>query len=399
MDLSFKSIWRRLTLSQLSGLLWGGATTKAKVTITEGTALEVSAVFCAARVIAEGLAQMPLKVKRRTGERTEVLTDHPLVSLLRKPNSWQTGYEFVETMGFIAAVCGNFVALKTTAPDGRVLELIPLPPGTWSVRQEPDHRLIYTVTADGRDIGDFRSEQVLHVRGIGFDGCEGLEPVKLAREALGLSKALEWQQSTQAGNGGRPSGVLSTDKALGPEDLKKIRDGWSKLYGSGGSGGIAVLDLGWKFSPMQTNSVDAQLIETRKYQIEEIARAFRVFPQMLMQTDKASTFASAEQFFRAHVIHTLGPWMKRIEAVIFRDLLSAECDQDVFADFEERALLRGDFRDQADFYTRALGAGGSPAWMTQNEVRREQGLDPDPNPEADQLPARLGASASPTGGA
>jgi phage portal protein BeeE len=109
-------------------------------------------------------------------------------------------------------------------------------------------------------------------------------------------------------------------------------------------------------------------------QIEEIGRAFRVQPIMLMHADKTATFASAEQMFRMHVIHTLMPWMIRFEQAVGRDILGA--DADLRADFDERALLRGDFKDQAEFNVKALGAGGQPAWMTVNEVRAEQGLNP-----------------------
>jgi HK97 family phage portal protein len=134
---------------------------------------------------------------------------------------------------------------------------------------------------------------------------------------------------------------------------------------------------------MQMTAVDTQLIESRKFQIEEIARAFRVNPQMLMSSDKTSTFASAESFFRNHVIHTLGPWVERFENVVDRDILAGE--KDMFADLDERNLLRGDFKDQSDYYAKALGAGGTPAWMTQNDVRLEVGLEPIDDPDADRL--------------
>jgi HK97 family phage portal protein len=145
-----------------------------------------------------------------------------------------------------------------------------------------------------------------------------------------------------------------------------------------------VLDGDAKYASMTMTSVDAQHLETRRFQIEEIARALRVQPIMIMQADKAATFASAEQMFRMHVIHTLMPWMVRFEQAANRDVLNH--DARLRTDFDERSLLRGDFKDQAEYFTKALGAGGQPGWMTPNEIRAEVGLNPSDDPQADRLP-------------
>lgn len=148
--------------------------------------------------------------------------------------------------------------------------------------------------------------------------------------------------------------------------------------------GIAILDGDAKFQSMTMTSVDAQYIETRRLQIEEIARVFRVQPIMLMQADKAATFASAEQMFRNHVIHTLGPWVVRFEEAANRDILRH--DEALRIDLDERNLLRGDFKDQAEYYTKALGAGGQPGWMTPNEIRAEVGLNPIADEWGNEIP-------------
>jgi HK97 family phage portal protein len=198
--------------------------------------------------------------------------------------------------------------------------------------------------------------------------------VQAAREAIGLSKGLEKQQAKLAGNGGKPSGVLSFAGKLAPETVEKLRETWQSRFGPNGDGGIAVLDGDAKFHSMTMTSVDAQHLETRRMQVEEIARAFRVQPIMLMQSDKAATFASAEQMFRNHVIHTLGPWIERWEQACNRDILGNA--EGLTVDLDERNLLRGDFKDQAEYYTKALGAGGQAAWMTVNEIREEVGRPP-----------------------
>jgi HK97 family phage portal protein len=215
----------------------------------------------------------------------------------------------------------------------------------------------------------------------------------VAREAIGLSVALEQQQAKLAGNGGKPSGILSFKQKLAPETANKLRETWQERYGPNGTGGVAVLDGDAAFQSMTMTSVDAQHLETRRLQIEEIARAFRVLPIMLMQADKAATFASAEQMFRNHVIHTLGPWIERFEQAANRDILGNETGLSV--DLDERNLLRGDFKDQAEYYTKALGAGGQPAWMTVNEIRAEIGL----NPVSDEWAGTVSQGAMSQGGA
>lgn len=371
----------------LSGL-FGLRETASRISVDRLTALEVTAFMCGLRVIAEGLAQMPIELKRREADgRSIVLRDHPVAQLLERPNAWQSRYEFVEMMGLFCAGFGDFYAFKVRRGDGEVLELLPLPPGACSVRRE-GWELIYTVGDGDRIVGEYGPREILHLRGPSLNTYRGVEPYDIAREALGLSKALERQHAQLSGNGQRPPGVLTTDQQLGPERIAGMREQWAAAFGPGGRGGVAVLDMGWKFSPMAMSSVDAQHIETRQHQILEIARCLRVFPQMLMAEAKGATFASAEQFFRAHVIHTLGPWMGRIEGCLKRELLADE--PGVVADFDERRMLRGDFKDQATYYATALGAGGVSPWMTQNEVRRDIGLDPMDDPEADRLQPRLG---------
>ena len=351
--------------------------------VSEYTAVDVTAVFCAARVIAEGIAQMPVRV---VSEDFDAATGLPMVRVDRqhwahqllavRPNGWQTSYEFREGMIFAAALGRGALAIKNVVR-GEVRELYPVPPGSWSVEQLSDFSLRIRVDYSDKTHGYFDLSQVFYLRGPSLDGFQALPAVRQAREAIGLSRALERQQAKLAGNGGKPSGVLSFAQKLAPETAEKLRDTWQGRFGPNGDGGIAILDGDAKFQSMTMTSVDAQHLETRRLQIEEIARAFRVQPIMLMQADKAATFASAEQMFRNHVIHTLGPWVERWEQAANRDILGN--DEGLRVDLDERNLLRGDFKDQAEYYTKALGAGGQPAWMTVNEIRAEVGLNPVPD--------------------
>lgn len=370
-----------VTLDQLAGMLeWVGYQTAAGGPVTVHNAVDVAVVFCAARVIAEGLAQMPVRVVEErfaidTGTATlTVRRDHWAHKLLsERPNGWQTGFEFREGMVFSAVLGKGALAVKNVIR-GEVKELLPVPPGSWTVEQMADWSLRIRVDYADKSHGYFSLAEVFYLRGPSLDGFRALPAVQQARQAIGLTRTLELAQAKLAANGGKPSGILSIAGKLSPEAREKLRQTWQARFGAGGDGGIAVIDQESSFSTMTMTSVDAQFIETRRMQIEEIARAFRVQPIMLMQTDKAATFASAEQMFRNHVIHTLGPWMARFEEAANRDILGHA--EGLRVDLDERNLMRGDFKDQAEYYAKALGAGGTPAWMTQDEVRAEIGLNP-----------------------
>lgn len=369
---------------------WIGWGTKAGARVSEISAIDVTAVFCAARVIAEGLAQMPVRVveietDRQGRERWQTRADHWAHELLAlRPNSWQTSYEFREGMIFNAVLGQGALAIKNVVA-GRVVDLLPVPAGSWTIEQQADWSLRIRVDYAGRERAHqyFGIEDVFYIRGPSLDGYRGLPAIRQAREAIGLSIALERQQAKLAGNGGKPSGILSFGQRLSAETVAQLRETWQDRYGPDGDGGIAVLDGDAKFASMTMTSVDAQHLETRRMQIEEIARAFRVQPMMLMQQDKAATYASAEQFARMHVTHTLGPWIERFEQAAARDILGLAPGLRV--DLDERNLLRGDFEAQGEYYTKALGAGGQPGWMTVNEVRAELGL----NPVADEWASRV----------
>lgn len=378
------------TVDQLASMIgWIGWGTSSGETVNEASALDVTAVFCAARVIAEGLGQMPGRIVRETYDqktglpRVTIDREHWAHQLLAvRPNAWQTAYEFREGMVFNAVLGQGAIAIKNTVA-GRLMDLLPVPAGRWTIEQLRDKSLKVKVNFSDGTFAHFDQSQVFYLRGPSSDGVSAIPAVRQARQAIGLSIALEKQQAKLAGNGGKPSGILAFANKLSPEVANKLRETWQERYGPNGDGGIAVLDGDAKFHSMTMTSVDAQHLETRRLQVEEIARAFRVLPIMLMQADKAATFASAEQMFRNHVIHTLGPWIERFEQAVNRDILGNETG--LRFDLDERNLLRGDFKDQAEYYTKALGSGGQPAWMTVNEIRAEIGLNPIADPWADTV--------------
>jgi HK97 family phage portal protein len=345
--------------------------------IDEHTALRLSAVLCAVRVIAEGMAQIPLKVFEEVEKDGQTVRrpakNHPAYKVLhRRPNAWMTSFEWRELMTMHAVLLGSGFSIINSVR-GDIDELIPVHPAAVQILFE-NNDVRYRISVNGKQ-ADFAREEVFHLRGPSMDGVTALPIVKLAARAIGLSQALEFQQTSLQENGGRPSGILTySGGKIGKEEKDSVAEAWRNKFGPGGPGGVAVLEKAWEFHTMAMSAVDAQHIESRRMQIEEIGRIFRVQPIMMMQSDKAATYASAEQMFLAHIIHTLGPWVDRWEHAIDRDLL----DEDTYSHFQVNGLMRGAARDRAEYYTRALGSGGSPAWHTQNEVRALEDLDPIP---------------------
>lgn len=375
-------------LAEIGGFVRYG--TASGMQVNASNAVQVTAVLCAVKVISEGIAQMPVRVLSEEFDgdkvRRTVMRDHWAHRLLAKsPNEWQTSFEFREYAITASLLDKGFLGVKNTLPNGKVTEILPLPMGSWTVEREPSSwEYYFRVSYTNGTSGVFRPNECVYLRGPSLDGWRGLSAMQAAREAIGLSASLEKQQARLAANGGKPSGVLSFAETLSPDRRDKLRDLWQERFGPNGEGGVAVLDGAAKFESMTMTSVDAQHLETRQFQIEEIARAFRVHPMMLMHANATTTFASAEQHFRNHVIHTLGPWMRRFEEVFNRDILGNRPDMRV--DLDERALLRGDFKDQAEYYTKALGSGGQPGWMTVNEIRAERDMNAIGAEWADEVP-------------
>lgn len=341
------------------------------------TSLRVSTVLACARVLAEGLAQLPLKVLRleKDGSRTPAI-NHPVYDMLyRRPNDFQTSFEMRETMMLHAVLAGNAYTFINRA-GGKVQELIPIPPDRVQAKQLADLSIVYRVTGiDGRVV-EMDQSLIWHIRGLSWDGFRGLDIVQLAREAVGLAMAAEQSQALLHANAARPSGLLSLKGNLDQTELIRLAAWVRKNYsGLDNTSRVMVLGDEAKFTPFDFSSVDTQQIEMRRLQIEEICRFMRVFPQMVMHSDKTATFASADAFFTAHVVHSLSPWVARWEHSIERSLL--DDDRALIAKFNINGLLRGDAGVRGEFYLKALGgARAETAYMTRNEVRALEDMDP-----------------------
>lgn len=381
----------KMTSWELDTLLRAGVTSSSGVRVNWETALQTATVLACARVIAEGISQVPWKLF--SGATTEA-RDHPLYDMVyRRPNPFQTSFEFRETLAFHLVLTGNaYVRKMRVGRDRRLVALEVLEPQKIEVKRESDGRLRYFFTPEGGSKGELDAGEIWHMRGPSWNSWFGLEPVRLAREAIGLAIATEAAHGDMHGKGVRSAGAYSVDGTLTADQYKQLLKLFAEFSQGGSRAGTPmILDRGAKFMQTQMSGVDAQHIETRKFQVEEICRAMRVMPIMVGLTDKTATYASAEQMFLAHVTHTLMPWYERIEQSADINLLGEDDRRRGFyLKFKPNALMRGAAADRAEFYAKALGAGGTPAWMTQDEVRELEEMEPMGGAAAQLNPGSMG---------
>lgn len=386
----------------LASVFGGGGATKSGASVTTENSMEVSVVLGCVRVLAEGVAQVPWKVMRREGRNKAEQRDHPLWRRLhRKPNGWQTSFAFRETM-MLHALLGRHgcaVVYKSMVGSGssrRLYELILLDPNriTIDVSTTGERKVIAT----GKD-GSQRTlveDDLWFMSGPSWDGVLSFSLLNKAREAVGLAMATEETQSNLHKQGVRPSGLYSVESTLNEKQQKDLKKWIEDEYGGQKSGGVFVLDRGAKFTPTSQTGVDAQHLETRKHQVEDICRFYRVLPIMVGQADKAATYASAEQMFLAHLVHSLMPWYERIEQSADCNLLTdAEIDAGYYTLLDPVGLLRGSLKDTAEYITKLTETGV----ITRNEGREIldrnplDGLD-EPLTPTNMLPAS-GQGATP----
>lgn len=365
--------------------IYGSLATKSGKAVNVGTAIEVSTVFACCRVIGEGIAQVPLKLMREGADGKSRLPakENKLYNILAyRPNNWQTSFEYRETLAWHVALTGNHFSFINRLR-GEIRELVPLAPSSVVIKRDEFHVLTYEVTADNGVKQIFPAETIWHVRGPSWNSWHGLESVKLAREAVGLAMATEEAAGSLHKNGVRPSGVYSIEGTL-KDDAYKALSNWvnTHLGGSENTGKALILDRSAKWQNTQMTGIDAQSLETRRFQIEEICRFARVMPIMVGYSDKAATYASAEQMFLAHVVHTLSPWYQRLEQSIDANLLT---DKDrasgLYSCFIEEGLLRGSMAETKETLLGYVNGG----LMTPNEGRAKLDMNPDSDPASDKL--------------
>jgi HK97 family phage portal protein len=378
-----------------AALFLGASSTRSGRNVTAHTALEVSAVLACVRVIAEGVAQLPLHVvdKDELAKHNHKVTPGPLYDLLSEaPNDYQTSYEFREAMTTIALLCGDAYALPMRS-GGRVTELIPLLPGECTIDETSPLKPRYMVTIPGLKTMVLEPKDIVHLRGFaGLQRHTGTPIFKAAREAIGLAMATEDTHARLHANGVRPSGILTTDAELSPETAQALAERFASAYAGGdNTGKTVVLDSGGHYTPISLNGVDAQHLETRRFQINEICRVFGVFPQMIMAGEGTSTYASVEAFFGAHLLHTINPWLERWRGTLNRDVLTFKSKVRVW--FDPSQMQQAPLAVQTQFLSTSVLNGV----ITRNEARQRLGYAPLEGLDEPLTPANVATTpATPT---
>lgn len=355
-----------------------GGTTSGKA-VNERTAMQTTAVYACVRILAEAIAGLPLHVFRhRTDGGKEKLPHHPLYSLLHdEPNPEMTSFVFRETLMSHLLLWGNAYAQVVRNGRGHAVALYPLLPNKMEVSRTVNGELLYTYYRDADESktkpqGGYitlRRDEILHIPGLGFDGLIGYSPIAMAKNAIGMALATEEYGATFFANGANPGGVLEHPGVI--KDIQRVKDSWNSAYqGSGNAHRVAVLEEGMKFQAIGIPPEQAQFLETRKFQINEIARIFRIPPHMIGDLDKSS-FSNIEQQSLEFVKYTLNPWVVRWEQAIQQSLILPSEKPSLFVKFNLDGLLRGSYKERMDGYSTGIQNG----FLSVNDVRNLEDMN------------------------
>jgi len=341
--------------------------------VTAEAALSYSAVLACVRVIAESVASLPLILyRRRSDGGKERAADHRLYRLLHDaPNDFMSSFAWRETMMLHLLLWGNAYSQIVRDDVGRVISLWPL-----------DARRMEVVAANGgifyryRDargsLRDLPREQVLHVAWMSADGIRGISPLSLAREAISLGLTLAEYGSQVFRNGARPGGVLKHPGSLSEQAYQRLKQSFEEQYsGVANAGRTIILEEGMTWERISFPPEDAQFLQTRKFQITEIARIYRVPLHMINEMERA-TWGNVEHMALEFVQHTLRPWLVRWEQAINQQLLSTDERDQLFVEFLIDGLLRGDIESRY----RAYAIGRQWGWFSINDIRAKENMNP-----------------------
>jgi len=404
-------------LSTTKSIFWGG--TAAGVSVNETSAMQTAAVYSCVRVISEAVAGLPLGVycyeEMQTGRAggggdgqgegssgrsttgTSAVRKHHLYSLLHNaPNPEMSSFVFRETLMSHLLIYGNAFAQIMRDGSGRVTALYPLLPNKIDVWRSNAGEIFYTYWRDADEAaargGRFpphpndryspdgfnpaggivlRKDQVLHIPGLSFNGLVGYSPIALAKNAVGMAIATENYGAGFFANGANPGGVLEHPSSIKAEGISKLRDAWEVIHkGAGNAGKVAVLEDGLKYHPISVSPEQAQFLETRKFQLNEIARIFRVPPHMIGDLDKSS-FSNIEQQSLEFVKYCVNPWIIRWEQALWQNLLPPSERDTHFIKFNLDGLLRGDYETRMKGYAVGIQNG----FLCPNDVRKLENMN------------------------
>lgn len=357
----FNKIFRSRDKPQ-AGFLFGG-TTSGK-TVNERSSMQVIAVYACVRILAESVASLPFHIYERVGDDAKKAADHPLYPVIHdEPNPEMTSFVFRETMMAHLLLWGNAYAQIIRDGRGRVLALYPLLPDRMTVDRTAKGAIVYTYRSDTGESVTLGADEVFHIPALGFDGLVGFSPIAMAKNAIGMALATEEYGAKFFANGAQPGGVLEHPETV--KDFEKLRDSWNaKFQGTDNAHKVAILEEGMKYHSIGIPPEQAQFLETRKFQLNEIARLYRVPPHMIGDLEKAS-FNNIEQQSLEFVKYSLDPWVVRWEQAVRKALLLPAEKSRYFVKLNVDGLLRGDFEKRMRGYSIARQNG----WLSPNEVR------------------------------
>lgn len=362
-----------LTDPRLAVMVGGGSETHAGERVTTETALQLDAVWACVRLISQTLATLPIFVYQRDGDSNRVAAEHPLYRVIHdKPNAEMTAVEFWTAMYACRLLWGNAYAQIVRGYRDRVVALLPMRPDWTQVVPQQDGSLLYRYTWNGQSL-ELPEEDVLHLKGFTLDGQIGLSAIAAGRHSLGGAMAAEKAAGSVFRNGMRPSGVMMSPTYLTKEQRVEAEAMMGKWRGAIATGVVPLLEGGWDFKSLSIPPDDAQLLETRGYNIETICRWFAVPPAMIGHTEKSTAWGTGlEQMNLWFLTYSLRPHLKETEQAIWNKCLSPVEQGQFYAEYNVEALLRADSAGRAAFYREMI----TTAVFTPNEVRRLENLPP-----------------------
>lgn len=360
--------------------------TKSGNYVTPDNAMEVSAVYACVTLLSETIASLPLKIYTETDSGKEEKREGKLYNLLQNPVGYQNQFEWMENLvGFLALRGNSYHRIGPLRS-----ELDPIHPDRIQPELLDNRTILYTVrNEDGTD-QEFDQSEILHIKGLASDGVRGWGTVTLARETIGVAKAAEEHGGKFFGNSSIPGGIISVENKLDPESKKRLRQDFEKMHSGDNQYRVGVFDTAMKWQQVGLSNEDAQFLETRSFQVADIARWFRIPPHMIGDVERSTSWGTGiEQQSIGFVRYTLRPWLKRIETAINSSLVLPN-DGNVYVKFAVEGLLRGDSAARASFYSTMKSA----MIMTTNEIRALEDMNPIEGGDQLENPATSTSSTS-----
>jgi len=340
------------------------------VAVTRDSSLTFSAVYACVRIISESIASLPINVYLEEADGDRILQkNHPVQKLLaKKPNNYMTSYTFKDVILTNLLLEGNAYFLIVRDGSARPIELICLDPSKVEVYRH-EGQLYYKIEGEDATI---LQDDMLHFVGLSFDGLKGRSVLNSQRATIGTSIAANVTAGNVLGNTTQVGGIIKHPGKLSAEAIERLRTSWNNTYqGPFAAGKTAILEEGMTFEPSRINAQDRQLLESRRFQVEEIARIFKVPLSLIGHLEKAANYSSIEALSIDFVRFTLTPYIVSIEEEMNRKLFRENEQDEHYVKIQVEGLLRGDSNARANFYKQMIDMGV----LSINEVRKLENLN------------------------